>query len=330
MNQKKSMLVHQLLSSVQGSLITTPELLRKHNITNYGGRPNNRYVIPVVLLFTDAEKARLLLQPGLLILHMSWDQGCVNITFHYICFDLLFVSKKSRIMRPSSGKVPLMSTKKSRRSWMPHMYVILIGVSLGGAVLFSVIFVSVYYYISLRNTFTTKHGEGKLFTDEEKPSTVQPKAHSSPKGTESTRKGKEAKNIKQRENEARKESIREQKHDEEEEKENKCKKESERSKVKRVNSFKRFKSLERSNTSQEGKPTKTEAPQDVKRSSSRSRSCDKKSRDNSRDRSRGRDSRGNSNIPQLKRSNSHRSRSARRARNSDEESEYEVNINELR
>ncbi|XP_057304251.1 uncharacterized protein LOC130641460 isoform X2 [Hydractinia symbiolongicarpus] len=280
MNKKKSMLVHQLLSSVQGSLITTPELLRKHNITNYGGRPNN--------------------------------------------------SKKSRIMRPSSGKVPLMSTKKSRRSWMPHMYVILIGVSLGGAVLFSVIFVSVYYYISLRNTFTTKHGEGQLFTDEEKPSTVQPKAHSSPKGTESTRKGKEPKNIKQRENEARKESTREQKHDEEEEKENKCKKESERSKVKRVNSFKRFKSLERSNTSQEAKPTKTEPPQDVKRSSSRSRSCDKKSRDNSKDRSRGRDARGNSNIPQLKRSNSHRSRSARRARNSDEESEYEVNINELR
>ena len=74
-----------------------------------------------------------------------------------------------------------MSTRKVRKSWLPHMYIILIGVSLGGALMFSLIFVAVYYYISLRNTFSPYKidDEATISYDEEK--SLPPKAHSSPK-----------------------------------------------------------------------------------------------------------------------------------------------------
>lgn len=61
------------------------------------------------------------------------------------------------------------------------MYIILIGVSLGGALMFSLIFVAVYYYMSLRNTFSPYKidDEATISYDEEK--SLPPKAHSSPK-----------------------------------------------------------------------------------------------------------------------------------------------------
>jgi len=95
-------------------------------------------------------------------------------------------SRKSQIMKSPESRFPLISsTKKSRKSWLPHMYVILIGVSLGGALMFSLVFVAVYYYISLRNTFPSyrKEKEKDIFcNEEEKP--IPPKSHSSPKVSE--------------------------------------------------------------------------------------------------------------------------------------------------
>lgn len=71
-------------------------------------------------------------------------------------FSLLSLSdnsRKSEIYQSSGGHLPLMSSRKNNHSWLPHIYVILIGVSLGGALMFSLIFIGAYYYISLRNTF---------------------------------------------------------------------------------------------------------------------------------------------------------------------------------
>ena len=89
--------------------------------------------------------------------------------------------RKSEIFGSPAGHLPVMSTRKVRKSWLPHMYIILIGVSLGGALMFSLIFVAVYYYISLRNTFSPYkiEDEATISYDEEK--SLPPKAHSSPK-----------------------------------------------------------------------------------------------------------------------------------------------------
>jgi len=87
-----------------------------------------------------------------------------------------------------------MSSRKNNHPWLPHIYVILIGVSLGGALMFSLIFIGAYYYISLRNTFPTtsppshEQNKSKFFHPAEDIANTTPpfppKAHSSPKGGE--------------------------------------------------------------------------------------------------------------------------------------------------
>ena len=89
-----------------------------------------------------------------------------------------------------------MATSKNAKSWLPHMYMILIGVSIGGALLFSLIFVAVYYYISLRKTFPSRINENEYdaFTrDRKSPSSMPPKGHSSPKSKETKEKSGEEK-----------------------------------------------------------------------------------------------------------------------------------------
>eukprot|EP00111_Clytia_hemisphaerica_P015756 TCONS_00046520-protein len=101
-------------------------------------------------------------------------------------------SRKSEIYQSSGGHLPLMSSRKNSHSWLPHIYVILIGVSLGGALMFSLIFIGAYYYISLRNTFpstlppSAHDSKSQFFASEDNSSTVPfpPQAHSSPKGNE--------------------------------------------------------------------------------------------------------------------------------------------------
>ena len=87
-----------------------------------------------------------------------------------------------------------MSSRKNGHSWLPHIYVILIGVSLGGALMFSLIFIGAYYYVSLRNTFPSTvppphENKTKFFHHEDVSSSTRsatppfpPQAHSSPKG----------------------------------------------------------------------------------------------------------------------------------------------------
>lgn len=105
-------------------------------------------------------------------------------------------SRKSEIYQSAGGHLPLMSSRKNNHSWLPHIYVILIGVSLGGALMFSLIFIGAYYYISLRNTFpatapSPHENKTKFFHQDEevdvsaaRASTppFPPQAHSSPKG----------------------------------------------------------------------------------------------------------------------------------------------------
>lgn len=76
-----------------------------------------------------------------------------------------------------------MSSRRNHHSWLPHIYVILIGVSLGGALLFSLIFIGAYYYVSLKNTFPS-HRSDSPFQDASnvKSPPYPPQAHSSPKG----------------------------------------------------------------------------------------------------------------------------------------------------
>ena len=88
----------------------------------------------------------------------------------------------------------MMSSRKNNHSWLPHIYVILIGVSLGGALMFSLIFIGAYYYVSLRNTFpatpppTHDQSKSKFFHPAEDIANTTPpfppQAHSSPKGGE--------------------------------------------------------------------------------------------------------------------------------------------------
>lgn len=257
MNQKKSKLVHEMLSNVQGSLISAP--LKKRNNTNL--HANN--------------------------------------------------SRKSNIMKAPGSNSQAMTSQKLRKSWLPHMYVILIGVSLGGAVMFSVIFVAVYYYISLRDTFPATYGEGKLFADEEKVTPhMPPKAHSSPKGSEIVKEIGETR-------EKRKERIpnRDRKLDTNESSEKQ----------------KRYRSGDRSTNSamdeiELSKRNET-ADTGLKRSIPRARSIDRKPKETERSRSKQR-----SRIPESKRSRSvKREKSINRKKYSDDEtSEFEVNIHELR
>ncbi|XP_047138498.1 uncharacterized protein LOC100204026 isoform X4 [Hydra vulgaris] len=96
------------------------------------------------------------------------------------------LNRKSDISHLSHAKF-MTTSKNSSKSWLPHMYMILIGVSIGGALLFSLVFVAVYYYISFRKTFPSIINENEYDTfsrDRKSPASMPPKGHSSPKTKE--------------------------------------------------------------------------------------------------------------------------------------------------
>ncbi|XP_065656573.1 uncharacterized protein LOC100204026 isoform X2 [Hydra vulgaris] len=96
------------------------------------------------------------------------------------------LNRKSDISHLSHAKF-MTTSKNNSKSWLPHMYMILIGVSIGGALLFSLVFVAVYYYISFRKTFPSIINENEYDTfsrDRKSPASMPPKGHSSPKTKE--------------------------------------------------------------------------------------------------------------------------------------------------
>lgn len=66
---------------------------------------------------------------------------------------------------------------------MPHIYVILIGISIAGALMFSLMFVAAYYYVNLRFEEVAKSSAADATQDSAHNSYMTPNGHSSPIGS---------------------------------------------------------------------------------------------------------------------------------------------------